>query len=68
MEMKLASEKLCIFEKLDIGQCTKQEVLYINFSHAVFCLLFPLGDAGLSLALHGPVQCFMCKFKVTSRM
>jgi hypothetical protein len=25
----------------------------------VFCLLFMLGDEGLSLALHGPVQCFI---------
>ena len=68
MEMKLASEKLRVFKKLDSGQSTKQEVLYSNFSHAVFCLLFMLGDAGLSLALHGPVQCFIRKFKVTSRM
>jgi len=58
-EMKLASEKLCVFVKLDSGQSTKQEVLYVNFSHAVFCLLFTLGDAGLGLALHGPVQCFI---------
>jgi hypothetical protein len=66
--MKLASEKLCVFKKLDIRQSTKQEVLYINFSHAVFCLLFTLGDAGLSLVLHGPIQCFIYKFKVTSHM
>jgi len=67
MEMELASKKLCIFKKLDNGQSTKQEVLHINFSHAVFCLLFMLGDAGLCLALHGPVQCFIHKFKVTSQ-
>jgi hypothetical protein len=59
-------KKLCVFNKSDSGQSTKQEVLYIDFSHAVFCLLFMLGDAGFILPLHGSVHCLMRKFKVTT--
>jgi len=62
--MKLASAKLCVLKKLDSGQSTKQEVLYINFSHAVFCLLFMLGNAGLGLALHGDLAYLSTRFKV----
>jgi hypothetical protein len=29
--------------------------IVLDFSHAVFCLLSTLGNAGLSLALHGLV-------------
>jgi hypothetical protein len=32
------------------------KVVSVNFSHAVFSLLFTLGDVCLGLALHGLVQ------------
>jgi len=32
------------------------KVVSVKFSHAVFSLLFALGDTCLGLALHGPVQ------------
>jgi hypothetical protein len=47
---------LCCFKKLDDGQIPKSNIVFGNFSHAVFSLLCKFGNAGLGLVPHGPVQ------------
>jgi len=36
----------------------KEKIVSVNFSHAVFCLLFALGDTCVGLAPHGLVWRF----------
>jgi hypothetical protein len=50
---------------------SKKRRLSVNPSHALFSLVFILGDKGLGFTLHGQVLpshvwCFICKFKMTS--
>jgi len=46
----------------------KKKIVSVNFSHAVFSLLFALGDAHLGLAVHGLVWCdLVWRFTVNLR-
>jgi hypothetical protein len=47
----------------------KKKIVPANFNHAVFSLLFTLGDACLGLALHGLVWCGVVqRFTVNLRL
>jgi len=50
---------------------SKKRILSVNPSHALFSLVFVLGDLGLGFTLYDPVshshvRCFIRKFKMTS--
>jgi len=51
-----------------MDEVQKEKIVSVNFSHAVFCLLFALGEACLGLALRGLVWCdLIWRFTVNLR-
>jgi hypothetical protein len=56
-ETEPPSKMLCFFKKLDDGQSPKKKkIVSVDFGHTLFSLLSTLGDAGVGLVPHGPVQ------------
>jgi hypothetical protein len=53
-----------------MGKVQKKKIVSVNFSRFVFCLVYTwrIGDAGLGLALYGPVQRVICEFKTASHI